>query len=131
MFIKRAVWEEMIHHCKEELPMEACGLLSGNNRKCETLWKMKNVKQNTHSFEISQKEIDKAFHSIEKKGQTLTGIYHSHPTGAPYPSHQDIVNAHYPKAAYFIISLVPNIPQVKCFRIIKNRVISIEIKVVN
>ncbi|WP_158737188.1 M67 family metallopeptidase [Alteribacillus sp. YIM 98480] len=118
----------MINHCKKELPIEACGLLSGYNRKCEALWKTKNIKQSKHSFEISQKETDKLFRLIEKNGQTLTGIYHSHPKAAPYPSKPDIFNAHYPEAAYIIISLGCSRPKVRSFRIINKKVLPMKIK---
>ncbi|MFB4163988.1 Mov34/MPN/PAD-1 family protein [Alteribacillus sp. JSM 102045] len=118
----------MIKHCKEELPLEACGLLSGNNKRCETLWKTKNIKQSKHSFEISQKEIDKVFGLIKEKGQKLTGIYHSHPTAAPYPSKEDILSVLYPEAAYIIISFEYNRPRIRTFRIINKKVFPINIK---
>ncbi|WP_185819998.1 M67 family metallopeptidase, partial [Salibacterium salarium] len=119
----------MINHCKQELPFEACGLVSGNAGKCDDMWRMKNRKKSRHSFEISQKEIDETFRAIEAKGQTLTGIYHSHPTAAPYPSPHDITNNHYPHAAYFIISFLRSKPQVKCWRMENKNTIPVKIKV--
>ncbi|MDQ0300695.1 proteasome lid subunit RPN8/RPN11 [Salibacterium salarium] len=130
VMIKRAVWEEMIYHCKHEFPLEACGILSGYDRRCDVLWPMRNMKRSKDSFEVSQAETDRTFRFIKEKQQRLTGIYHSHPTTDPYPSLHDIENHHYPEAAYFIISLARLKPKIKCYRIEGKRVVSIKIIVI-
>ncbi|MDQ0246443.1 proteasome lid subunit RPN8/RPN11 [Bacillus fengqiuensis] len=120
----------MIHHCIEHLPFEACGLLSGKEGKIDTLWKMDNVERSATAFSMDEKQIRCIFRMMEKREETLTGIYHSHPTGIPYPSVNDIVNHHYPKAAYFIISLAYEKPLVKCYSIQNGKVTPLTVQVI-
>jgi proteasome lid subunit RPN8/RPN11 len=117
----------MINHCRQELPYEACGLLSGTGGKNETVWKMENMERSPVSFSMDLDQMEQTFHSIKKRAQQLTGIYHSHPTGIPFPSRNDIQHAHYPHAAYFIVSLASSNPSVKCYRIQNQRVIPLTI----
>ncbi|WP_262421891.1 M67 family metallopeptidase [Bacillus aquiflavi] len=131
VYVKLSVWNEMIRHCKNELPYEACGLLSGRKRKLETIWKMDNIEKSAYSFAMDLDQITNTIQLMEKRKESLTGIYHSHPTGLPYPSKEDILNAHYPKAAYFIVSLANQKPIVRCFRIQDKSVYPLLIKVIN
>ncbi|MDQ0214451.1 proteasome lid subunit RPN8/RPN11 [Oikeobacillus pervagus] len=117
----------MIEHCKQEMPYEACGLLSGRNGKNETLWKMKNIVKTPTSFAMDVNQMALTFNMMKQKVEQLTGIYHSHPTAAPYPSKNDIENTHYPKAAYFIVSFAFGTSNVKCYRIKNMKVTSLRI----
>lgn len=60
----------------------------------------------------------------------MTGIYYSHPTAAPFPAENDVMNAHYPEVAYFIISFAFGKAKIKCYRAIKQRVSQLNIKVI-
>ena len=42
---------------------------------------------------------------IEDAGEELVGIYHSHPRSPAYPSPTDRREAHWPAAAYVLVSL--------------------------
>jgi len=107
----------MLLHCLQERPSEACGLLSGKQGRIETIWKMANVMRSPVSFRMDVREIENVFRAIEKKGEQLTGIYHSHPTAPAVPSPEDIVFAQYPEAAYIIVSLQDGSPSWSCYRI--------------
>lgn len=117
----------MINHCQQEAPNEACELLSGIREKNETLWKMRNIERTPTSFAMDVKQISQAFKWMKKQGEEWTGIYHSHPTAPPIPSRNDIINAHYPEAAYFIVSLTFGKPNVKCYHIKNNQVTPLKI----
>ncbi|SDI21074.1 Proteasome lid subunit RPN8/RPN11, contains Jab1/MPN metalloenzyme (JAMM) motif [Alteribacillus persepolensis] len=122
----------MLHHCEQTKPIEACGILSGSRKgQCEKIWKMKNMKQSKYSFEMNQNDLEKRLRLLQKNNEVLTGIYHSHPTAAPYPSKQDIANAHYPDAAYIIVSLAHSKPKVRCFRINHRTMCPMKIKLWN
>ena len=132
ILIKKDVWERMLQHCMKEKPLEACGILSGEAGKCEKIWEMQNIARSSYSFEMSQVELENTLQKIERaKGQTLTGIYHSHPTAEPIPSQQDIENAHYHEAVYFIISLSKKYPRVKCYQIIGKKCLPVRLKIFN
>lgn len=126
--MKRSVYEEVIHYCKEQLPFEACGLLSGESGIANTLWKMENVQRSPVSFAMDMIEVKNVFDIIKSNGELLTGIFHSHPTDQAYPSRQDIANAHYPEAAYCIVSFSTIIPVMKCFHIKDGYVFNVQIR---
>ncbi|MCQ6274853.1 M67 family metallopeptidase [Bacillus sp. V3B] len=129
--MKKSVLDTMINHCQQEVPYEACGLLSGLKGKNESLWKMKNIERSPTTFAMDIKQMSQVFQSMKQQGEELTGIYHSHPTAPPYPSRNDIVNVHYPNTAYFIVSLSFGKPNVKCFRIKNSLVIPLKIIVLD
>ncbi len=118
----------MISHCKSELPLEGCGLLSGPalgyGNNC---WKMRNLDASPISFSIDDQELRNTFLEMERKGEKLTGIFHSHPTSRAYPSHQDIKYAHYPAAIYIIVSFAKKGPEVKGYKIKNGKVIPVQL----
>lgn len=130
VYIKKSVLNEMIAHCKEELPFEACGLLSGTCNRVETLWEIQNVEKSSTSFAMDMTQAGYAVEMMRKNREFMTGIYHSHPTGKPFPSKDDILNAHYPEVAYFIISLASEEAVLRCYRIIKHKVRQLKIEVI-
>ncbi len=131
IYIKKSVLNGMIVHCQQEAPYEACGLLSGIKGKNETLWKMKNMERTLTSFAMDVNQMAQVFKSMKQQGEEWTGIYHSHPTAAPYPSRNDIVNFHYPEVAYFIVSLSFGKPNVKCYHIKNSQVTPLKIIVLD
>ncbi|MDA5110657.1 M67 family metallopeptidase [Brevibacillus thermoruber] len=115
--IAERVLHEMVDHCQKELPYEACGLLSGGNGRAVTIWKMENADKSLFSFSMKEEQILSVFTQMEKRGEQLVAIYHSHPTAPAYPSPYDIEFANYPEAAYLILSLAGEQPEIGCFRI--------------
>jgi [CysO sulfur-carrier protein]-S-L-cysteine hydrolase len=66
---------------------------------------------------VQQVEV---FTEMEKQGQSLLGIYHSHPKGPAEPSDADLQLAFHPEAVYFIISLEdPDNPKLRAFMLNK------------
>lgn len=45
LHIPLSVYNEMVQHGLEELPYEACGILSGREKQVSTLWKLQNEKE--------------------------------------------------------------------------------------
>jgi proteasome lid subunit RPN8/RPN11 len=67
-----------------------------------------------------------AMRRIRESGQSLLGVYHSHPRTPAYPSASDVEMAFYPEAFYFIISLEPSI-ELRAFKIEDARIEDIDI----
>jgi proteasome lid subunit RPN8/RPN11 len=130
-YIKKHVFNQMVQHCKQQYPLEACGLLSGKNGLGESFWMMENINRNPNSFAMDMEQLKQVFQSMSGKGEELTAIFHSHPTTAPYPSQKDIKFAHYPEAAYIIVSLTRQRSHVKCFYIEKWHVCERNLEIVN
>jgi [CysO sulfur-carrier protein]-S-L-cysteine hydrolase len=114
------IYQEMIHHCKMDLPYEACGLLSGKNGITENIWKMKNTKRSKIAFSMDIEEIRSIFELIYNRNESLLGIYHSHPTDQASPSADDIALNNYPEVGHIIISFASSTPIVKCYCIQEN-----------
>jgi proteasome lid subunit RPN8/RPN11 len=75
---------------------------------------------------MSPEEQIEIFTELGESGESLLGIYHSHPEGPASPSGMDIRLAFHPEAVYFIVSLKnKKKPEVRAFRIEKQEVTEI------
>ncbi|MED0895488.1 M67 family metallopeptidase [Aneurinibacillus migulanus] len=123
------VYEEMIAYCRQGLPNEACGLISGpaGTDTGHTLWKLPNEAKQKNRFLLSEDTVAEALEEIRRKGDQLTGIFHSHPTKVAYPSAMDIACNPYPGVAYIIISFTDSPPDVRCFTMKDNKLQQLDI----
>ena len=88
--------QEMINYVDRHLPLEACGLLAGNEARAEKMIGVRNQAQSPVRFVMDPYEQLHAFDWIESNGLDLVGIFHSHPTGPEAVSATDIAEAAYP-----------------------------------
>jgi proteasome lid subunit RPN8/RPN11 len=104
-------------HARREHPEECCGLLSGSNGLITDIHQLRNDadKPETRYF-ATPEELFAAMRRIRGSGQSLLGVYHSHPRTPAYPSASDVEMAFYPEAFYFIISLEPSV-DLRAFKI--------------
>lgn len=109
--------QEIIAHTQREAPLEAGGLLAGSGATVERVYPMENTDRSETSFLLNPEEQYRVFMEIEELGYELVGIYHSHPHSPAHPSARDVEMAHYPEAAYVIVSLAGPRPEIRAFRI--------------
>ncbi|OIJ18558.1 hypothetical protein BKP45_19150 [Anaerobacillus alkalidiazotrophicus] len=129
--MKKEVYLEMINCCRQKLPLEGCGLISGREGFGETLWCLPDSSISQSMFYISQDTLFSVVKQIEKRNEKLTGVFHSHPTTPAYPSSYDIRNNPYSHLAYLIVSFKKSEPDVGIFKIINQKHVSpLKIKVV-
>jgi proteasome lid subunit RPN8/RPN11 len=108
--------ETMIKQALNELPHECCGLLLGKNSKIKRTLPMRNTEPSPEAYFMDPSQQVEVFTDMEKKGETLIGIYHSHPKGPSTPSGADLKMAFHQDAVYIIISLEKkNKPELKAF----------------
>lgn len=122
IYMFEEVYEEMIAYCKEQIPIEACGLISGVANYGFQLWKIENQLKSRYRFSMSWEAINQSIRMMEEQSEQLTGIFHSHPDTPATPSKRDIVHNPYPELAYIIVSFKGGIPHVECFRMVNNKV---------
>jgi len=119
--ISRNDVELIISRAKDQLPIEACGILagtvSGDMTEIKEVFPMTNADRSPEHFSLDPVEQLEVCRSIRKKGLKIVGNYHSHPTGPARPSQEDIRLAYDPEAVYMIISLEEEFPVMKCFYI--------------
>jgi|SRR5688572_23168662 proteasome lid subunit RPN8/RPN11 len=93
----------MINHVDAHAPLEACGLLAGNDSKVEKIFLVQNQAHSAVRYVMNPIEQLTAFTWIESNGMDLLGIFHSHPSGPAAVSATDIAEAAY-TVVYVILS---------------------------
>ena len=92
----------MLDHVRACLPEEACGVLAGRNGRVSQVWTIENAAHSPVRFRMQPRAQVRALLDLEAQGLELLAIYHSHPSGPPYPSATDLAEAFYPEAAALI-----------------------------
>lgn len=127
MTIRRGLLEEIISHCREVYPNEACGILAGRENTIEKVYRITNISNNSRvTYEMDTMEQFRCEKEIESAGLKIICIYHSHPSSPPHPSQTDIMRVYwpgdpdtpiYPDACYMIIGPVDGKTEVRIFKI--------------
>jgi proteasome lid subunit RPN8/RPN11 len=110
----------MFAHARAARPAECCGLLGGRGESAATVYRLRNVARDPSvEYEAAPEELFEAQRRMRERGETLFGIYHSHPRSIdPVPSATDVKLAFYPAAVYFIIGFdADDRPVLRAFRI--------------
>lgn len=120
--ISHGLLQRIREHCLEEKPVEACGILTGQGSLVLHAYATDNTRQSPIFYEVDPEQQERVLSEMEQRGDRLLAIYHSHPTGEPVPSANDIrLAVHYPEALRVIISL-SGTTQIRAFRITHGRV---------
>ncbi len=125
--MKNSVYAAMIEHCKRCLPNEGCGLLSGAGISGDSLWPLENEANHPNRFHMSVQAIEQAVNHMEKKGENLSAIFHSHPTSPAIPSSLDIANNPYTDIVYLIVSFYKGEIDVGCFMMEEEKVVPMKV----
>ena len=127
LYIPIGLLKEIVSHCKETYPNEACGILAGKNRVVQKVFKMKNMDTSSVSYLLEPGEQFTVMKEIRQQGLEMTAIFHSHPYTDAYPSAKDIRLAFYEDSFYVIVSLIHKAPVIKAFEIKNGFVTEVEI----
>ena len=101
-----AIYDRLVDDARVSPEYEICGLLAGVGESCSALYPVKNISPTPRiTFYMDPQEQIGAMYAMRRSGETMIGIYHSHPTTPAVPSARDIAAAAYPGVAYLIISL--------------------------
>ncbi|RMH13954.1 MAG: M67 family peptidase [Gammaproteobacteria bacterium] len=107
---------------------EICGLIASNPAGHPVRhYPIRNCAKTpqTH-YRMDAGEQIRAFKTMRDRGETLFGIYHSHPKGPDHPSLTDIREAEYRDAIYFIISMnTKGVLELGAFRIMEDDFLSL------
>jgi [CysO sulfur-carrier protein]-S-L-cysteine hydrolase len=131
MRIPRQMVEEMIAHAREEAPNECCGMIGGADGAGTTVYRSINAEASPLRYSLDASDQFRIMQEIERRGEELVGIYHSHTGSAAYPSQTDVNLAAYPDAVYVIVSLEdPQNPDLRGFWIRDGQIDEAELDVV-
>lgn len=105
--IPPGVAEEMLAHARVELPNEACGLLSGSlaDARVTRFHPARNEYASPLRYNVHREDLVRITFAIERAGEELVAIFHSHTRSAAVPSATDRRTAMFPDPYYLIASL--------------------------
>jgi proteasome lid subunit RPN8/RPN11 len=121
--------DAIYQQAKEEAPLEACGLLTGENDQVSKRYAMRNSDQSPEHFTLDPKEHFAVLKAARNEGQKILAVYHSHPETPARPSEEDIRLAVDPHIIYVIASLHEG-ETIKAFRIVKDEVTTLPLEIV-
>lgn len=123
--IPNEIVEKIFEQGREELPIEACGYLAGNNGVVTKRYRLTNIDGAHDHFSLDPKEQFETYKKAKEEGLKLLAVYHTHPETPARPSKEDIKLAYDPTISYVIASISEN--DIKSFKIKKGEVTKEEI----
>lgn len=98
--------EQLISHAQSEAPLEACGLLGGENGRVLEVYPAVNALASPNRYQMEPGQLLSFFESMEAQGwgSDPLAIYHSHPRGPETPSETDVSESFYANSVYVIIA---------------------------
>lgn len=128
--IPRNLVDELISHAREDLPNECCGMLGGGDGRAGTLYRAENAEASPFRYSISPRQQFDLLEEIDRRGEDLVAIYHSHTKSDAYPSQTDVNLAGWPDAVYLIVSLADrDRPDLRGFRIRDSEISEVELEI--
>lgn len=124
--IAKSHFDEMRHFVATQPEAEVCGLLAGRDSTSTRVFAITNDLASPTRFAMNLKEQVDAFLTIEKAGEELLAIYHSHPHGPARPSITDLAEAHYPGVVHLIWSRLDNDWLCKAFLLDGGQIVDLE-----
>ena len=116
--LPRALADEMVEHCIQGKPNEACGLLASKDGEVVKVFRMTNASGSPVRYSLDPKEQFAAYQKIDGEGWELGGVFHSHTHTEAYPSPTDVRMAT-EDVPYVIVSLASDTPSIRGFRVAK------------
>ncbi|MDR1524404.1 MAG: M67 family metallopeptidase [Tannerella sp.] len=128
--IPQDIIDAMIRQACDELPDEACGLLTGTDGVVQARYAMTNIDHSPEHFSFSPQEQFNVLKEARRNGQKIIANYHSHPATPARPSEEDIRLAFDPQIVYIILSLAAGTPDIKAFSMAGGRMQSCGIEII-
>jgi [CysO sulfur-carrier protein]-S-L-cysteine hydrolase len=120
--LPRALADEMVAHARSELPDEACGIFGGTlDGELKTFHPARNADASPYRYNVESQDLLRITLAIEDSGDEVAAIYHSHTMSPASPSRTDMDRASWPEAAYVIVSLKSDPPEIRAWRLAEGR----------
>jgi len=113
------VADELLAHAREELPNEACGLLSGDLTAgwATRYHRARNAEASPLRYNVHPDDLVRIVFAIDEAGEDLVAIFHSHTRTPAVPSPTDRRSAQYPGFFYLLATLTdPGAPPASVLR---------------
>ena len=120
LVLPRSLWLEVLGHCYDGLPDEACGLLGGHGARAQVFVPCANADRSSRTFSLGPECWEAADRRIGGAGLDLMAVVHSHTHTEAYPSPTDVDQAGnplLPTDRWVVVSLRPPAPSMRSYRI--------------
>jgi [CysO sulfur-carrier protein]-S-L-cysteine hydrolase len=118
--LPRALADEMIAHARSELPNEACGIFGGTlEGELRAFYPAQNADASPYRYSVDADDLLRIALAIDERGDEVAAIYHSHTLSPASPSRTDMELAFWPEAAYVIVSLASDPPDIRAWRLLE------------
>ncbi len=109
-------------------PYEVCGLLGGWNGAVKTFHPIPNIAATPETrFVLAPDAFLRAYYAIERAGDELVAVFHSHPNHPPVPSATDIAEATWPDVFMVIAGWVGSEPRLDAWSIRTRQAIPVNV----
>ena len=129
-------FHEIVAHCFDGMPDEACGLLAGPvDRSGEpvggvtAVYPCTNADASARTYTVDSRDHIRALRDAESRGEDLVGVFHSHTHSEPYPSETDVRSAVEPAWFYAIVSFKRGEPILAAYRLCDGRIDEVPIEI--
>jgi proteasome lid subunit RPN8/RPN11 len=113
----------MLAHALEGLPLEACGLFSGDaGGTVRRFYPCENAAASSTVYTVAPRDHLRADRHAESEDSTIIGVMHSHTHTDAYPSPTDVASAPDPDWHYVIVSLREDEPMLRSYRIVEGKI---------
>jgi proteasome lid subunit RPN8/RPN11 len=130
MLIPAQLLAEIVAHAREEAPNECCGLVGGVEGRATAVYRARNEFESPLRYNVHPQDLIRIMGEIDRKGEELAAIYHSHTRSEAYPSQTDVnLAANWPDPVYLICSLAAPEPELRAFGIRDAKVEEVELVV--
>jgi proteasome lid subunit RPN8/RPN11 len=121
--LPRPLVNQLLHYAQSSPDAEVCGMIGGTGNQPSTCYPISNSATETDCrYTLDPDETAQILASLNAKGETLFGIFHSHPRQPAVPTTEDLATANYPDALYLIVSLgTKGVLELRGFRVSSNR----------
>jgi proteasome lid subunit RPN8/RPN11 len=122
------VYLQMVAHCYDGLPLEACGLLAGvavdghDDETATVCYPAANAAASARVYTVEPRDFLRADRDAEGRGLEIISVFHSHTHTDAYPSPTDVAQAPDPGWHYVLVSLRDVVPVVRSYRIVDGNI---------
>jgi proteasome lid subunit RPN8/RPN11 len=125
--LARDAYLQMVAHCYDGLPLEACGLLAGppggaDDQAARACYPTGNAAGSARVYTVEPRDFLRADRDAEGRGMEIVAVFHSHTHTDAYPSPTDVAQAPDPGWHYVLVSLRDVIPVVRSYRISEGKI---------
>ncbi|GAB3036744.1 desampylase [Natronobiforma cellulositropha] len=106
----KPVHDALVADARRGVPDEVCGVLGGTfdpqASRITSRYPTPNAADDPERrYRIDPEPLLETLETLESRGESIVGFYHSHPRGPPTPSRTDVDGAAWPDRSYLLVSL--------------------------